>query len=190
MSVPRPAPELTDAEAATIAAPDVKGLADDVTLHLRQTAALLALIRQREESMAVRDEDLEGGLRNVEQQLRAIADRVDEFAYPAVHPPLGEPVTWGQRVADCPVCGAAIMDKGEDLACTRCDTKLHRECYWRSVPLAEWQAWITQVNGGPGTFDAAPTVCAQCRAKDDDSDTPAEPTVLPLRRRARATEEG
>jgi hypothetical protein len=83
----------------------------------------------------------------------------------AVHPPLGEPVTHGRRIADCPVCGAAVMDAGEDLSCTKCDARLHRECFWRSVPLAEWQEWIVQVNGGPDDFASSPTICAQCRAK-------------------------
>jgi hypothetical protein len=36
--------------------------------------------------------------------------RLDEAAPTiGVHPPLGEPVTHGERVADCLVCGAAIM---------------------------------------------------------------------------------
>lgn len=56
----------------------------------------------------------------------------------------------------------------EDLACARCDAKLHRECYWgRVAPLAEWQEWIKNVNGGPDNYEAEPTICAQCRAKGE-----------------------
>jgi hypothetical protein len=85
--------------------------------------SFLAVLYERLEDEAETLDALEAGISK-----RAVAGA------PAVHPPLDEPVTWGQRIADCPVCGAAIMDKGED--------------------------------------------------------TPAEPTVLPLRRRAAHPKEG
>lgn len=90
-----------------------------------------------------------------------------EETKPRVHPPLGEPVTHGKRVSDCPVCGAAILGgSGEDLQCDRCEVRMHGECYWgRVAPLAEWQAFVRHVNGGPDVYEGPPTVCAQCRAK-------------------------
>lgn len=91
----------------------------------------------------------------------------------AVHPPLGEPVTHGERVADCPVCGAAIMGQDEKNGweagtchCDRCDAVMHEPCYWGRVgTLAEFQEYRRQVAGGDENY-APEIVCAQCRAKE------------------------
>jgi hypothetical protein len=100
----------------------------------------------------------------------------------AVHPPLGEPVTYGDRGADCPVCGAAIMRTGpnrkhghsgnweDHVSCNLCDVKMHEECYYgRVVTLAEWQAYRRHVAGGPEEYQGPPVVCAQCRAKGESA---------------------
>jgi hypothetical protein len=88
-----------------------------------------------------------------------------EQAPAAVHPPLGEPLTHGERVADCPVCGAAILNGGIALPCDRCDVQMHGECYFgRVATLAEWQEYMRQSNGGPADYVPA-VVCGQCRAK-------------------------
>jgi hypothetical protein len=93
---------------------------------------------------------------------REIADAVNGRK---IHPPLGEPVTHGTRLADCPVCGAAII--AEAVRCDQCDTRLHEECYFgRVAPLSEWQEYSRNVNGGPEDYASA-VVCAQCRAKDE-----------------------
>ena len=94
---------------------------------------------------------------------REIADAV----LGVVHPPLGEPVTHGEREADCPVCGAAILYNAVEAACNRCDTRMHSECFFgRVATLDEWHEYIRNVNGGPE--DYAPTVlCPQCRAKGE-----------------------
>jgi hypothetical protein len=85
---------------------------------------------------------------------------------PLVHPPLGEPVIHGERIADCPVCGGAILGNGEDLGCARCDARIHSECYWgRVVALTERQDYVRFINGGPDDYEGPPIVCAQCRVK-------------------------
>jgi hypothetical protein len=82
MSKPRIAP----VPPTTIPPPDdaeskLRRLADDLSLELREVAALLAIMREREEAMSNRDDDMEGGLANVEAQLRTIANRVEDCAY-------------------------------------------------------------------------------------------------------------
>lgn len=68
----------------------------------------------------------------------------------AVVPPLNEPVTYGERVADCPVCGAAILKGGDDFTCNRCKVRMHPECFWgRVATLVEFQEYLRQVHAGP-----------------------------------------
>ena len=85
----------------------------------------------------------------------------------AVHPPLGEPVIYGERIGDCPVCGAAILKNGDNFGCDRCDVKMHPECFLgRVATVAEWQEYIRQVHAGPENY-SPDVVCAQCRAKGE-----------------------
>jgi hypothetical protein len=92
---------------------------------------------------------------------------------PAVHPPLGEPVTHGERGADCPVCGAAILlhnskrghgGNWEDTTtCDRCKTRMHSECYWgRVATLSEFQEYRRQIAGGPEDYCPG-VLCPRCR---------------------------
>jgi hypothetical protein len=107
-------------------------------------------------------------------------------ALATVHPPLGEPVTRGERGVDCPVCGAAILIHGgcrEDVAaCNRCKVRMHPECYWgRVAALDEFQEYRRQIAGGPEDYVPA-VVCAQCRTKGEQaSEGSARPGVVPLR---------
>lgn len=82
MSKPRiaPAPPTTTPTQDDVES-KLRGLADDLGLELREVASLLAIMREREEALANRDDDLEGSLANVEAQIRAIATRVEDFAY-------------------------------------------------------------------------------------------------------------
>ena len=77
---------------------------------------------------------------------------------------LGEPVKYGERGADCLVCGAAILLHGgcrEDVAaCNRCKVRMRPECYWgRVAPLAEFQEYRRQIASGRRTIRR--TSCAR-----------------------------
>jgi len=99
-----------------------------------------------------------------------IADSVKAAAPPApgvvpIQVVRGEPVTHGEREADCPVCGMAILRDALDvLPCDRCGTAMHDACYFgRVATLAEFQEHRRQIASGPENY-APDVVCAQCRA--------------------------
>jgi hypothetical protein len=119
-------------------------------------------------------------LRECAWAAEVIAQEALTLVSPAVaaHPPLGEPVIYGERGADCPVCGGALILhnhndghggswEDETVCCGRCKARMHGECYWgRVLPLAEWQEHRRQIGGGPEDYVPV-VVCAQCRAKDE-----------------------
>jgi hypothetical protein len=144
-------------------------------LAVQRLARMMVLGMNAPDEVNDGDEEL---LAHLSQYVLAWTRRAKELlaAQPttaAVHPPLGEPVTHGERVADCPVCGAAILGgSGVDLSCDRCHARMHGECYFgRVATLAEWQEYIRNVNGGPEEpEDFTPdVVCAQCRAKGESA---------------------
>jgi len=84
-------------------------------------------------------------------------------------------VIYGERGADCPVCGAAIMlhnaERGhggtweDDTLTCGCGSRLHAPCYWGcTATLKEFQEHRRQLVGGRDNY-APPVVCAQCRRR-------------------------
>jgi hypothetical protein len=90
----------------------------------------------------------------------------------------------------CPVCH---RDPGRDAwSCDRCKTRMCEPCFWgRVATLDEWRDYLDRwIEPEECRDDSPPCLCPECRAKREDSATPAEPPVVPLRRRAPATTEG
>ena len=65
----------------------------------------------------------------------------------------------------CPVCVYPIRDHDVDVVeCGRCGAMAHGPCFWRTLPMEEWQRYIRrrQESSPSRTVDRG-LICARCR---------------------------
>jgi hypothetical protein len=99
--------------------------------------------------------------------LASLRKTLDEIERLRMRPTEAEPLRKPVTSTPCPVCGFPIRsDEDYDLVdCTRCAAILHGACFWRSLPLEEWVAylrWVKESDWDEIGLGRA-MVCATCR---------------------------